>query len=89
MDKTTILFVEDDAALAMGTIYSLEGEGYEVVHARCFLDVQKLWDDNKGFFDCVLLDVMLPDKNGYEICQWIKERRTSHKIPVIFLSALE
>lgn len=89
MDKTTILFVEDDMALAMGTIYSLEGEDYEVIHARCFLDVQKLWKENKGFFDCVLLDVMLPDKNGYEICQWIKEQSTSRRIPVIFLSALE
>lgn len=37
-------------------------------------------------FDCVLLDVMLPDADGYEICQWLKERWPS--IAVLFLTAL-
>jgi len=39
--------------------------------------------------DLVLLDIMLPDINGYEVCQAIKERKESSCIPVIFITSLD
>lgn len=82
-----ILLIEDDQALAMGTKYSLQSEGMQVIDVCDFSGVQEEYEKQKGTFDCVLLDVMLPDADGYEICQWIKERKQS--LPVIFLTALD
>lgn len=81
-----ILLIEDDIALAMGTEYSLQDEGMQVTCLDCFAKVKEYFPENKDAFDCVLLDVMLPDGNGYEICQWIKEQKET--LPVIFLTAL-
>lgn len=85
MEKLRILLVEDDDALAMGTVYSLRDEGMEVTRADSFAALRSLEKPLADDFDCVLLDVMLPDGDGYQACSWIKEN--SH-IPVIFLTAL-
>lgn len=81
-----ILLIEDDTALAMGTEYSLRDEGMSVTCADSFAAVQKLWDCPGTRFDCVLLDVMLPDTDGFKMCQWLKAQDES--LPVIFLTAL-
>lgn len=78
----TILLVEDDAAIALGLEYSLEQEGYKVIvynDARS-AKIAILNED----FDIALLDISLPDGNGYELCKLIKERKGT---PVIFLTA--
>ncbi|HHU71762.1 MAG TPA: response regulator transcription factor [Clostridiales bacterium] len=78
----TILLVEDDGAIALGLEYSLEQEDYKVIvcndAAAAKLAIMK--ED----FDIALLDISLPDGNGYEICKLIKERKG---VPVIFLTA--
>ena len=70
----------------MGTEYSLQDEGMLVTWADCFRKVQELFKTENDSFDCVLLDVMLPDSDGYHICEWIKKQNES--LPVIFLTAL-
>ncbi len=81
-----ILLVEDDLALAMGTEYSLTEEGMHVYSASSLEEAKRFFLEEEGDFSCVLLDIMLADKSGYDLCQWIKERNP--KLPVIFLSAL-
>lgn len=78
----TILLVEDDAAIALGLEYSLEQENYKVI---VYKDVAsaKIAILNEDF-DIALLDISLPDGNGYELCKLIKERKG---VPVIFLTA--
>ena len=76
------LLLEDDDAIAMGLKYSLEKEGYEVVHKTKVKDVISQWENNH--FDLCILDINLPDGNGYEVCKYIKEKED---IPVIFLTA--
>ena len=66
-----ILLVEDDFALAMGTEYALQAEGYEVVKAGNVEAARTAIDNDKP--DLVLLDVMLPDGNGFEFLQHIKK----------------
>ena len=85
-----ILLIEDDAALAMGTEYALKAEGYDVIHAENLNAARKnLWEDSasgNGLVDIILLDVMLPDGNGFD---FIKELREKDKLtPVIFLTAV-
>lgn len=79
-----ILLVEDDITLAMGIEYSLENEGFEVKHAE---DINSAKEFISSFdFDMVLLDVTLPDGNGFTLC---KEIRKNSDIPIIFLTACD
>lgn len=78
-----ILMVEDDFALAMGTEYALQSDGYEVVRAGNLETARKLYDDD---IDLILLDVMLPDGTGFSFCEEI--RRKGSRVPVIFLTAV-
>lgn len=77
-----ILLVEDNETIIMGLKYSLEQEGFQVISAKTAKESKEKLD-NKSI-DIVLLDVSLPDGNGFEICKEIKER---NDIPVIFLTA--
>lgn len=82
MDK--ILLVEDDVALGYALEFSLTDEGYNVTRA-CTIDEAKNYFENDDF-DLILLDVNLPDGNGYDFCKNIREKSV---IPVIFLTALD
>lgn len=76
-----ILIVEDDEAISNLVYQSLQAEGYHctrVYNGRQGAD----WIE-RGTFDLVLLDIMLPEINGYELLEYIKPTGT----PVIFLSA--
>lgn len=85
-EQTTILLVEDDYALALGTEYSLKAEGYQVVHARNLADARKHLLTDRESFSLVLLDVMLPDGNGYALLEEV--RKAEIYVPVIFLTAV-
>lgn len=78
----TILFVEDDATIAMGVEYSLKQDGFQVSLAYRLDEARNLLMNTR--FDLVLLDLGLPDGNGYELC---KEIRTTGDTPIIILSA--
>ncbi len=78
-----ILLVEDEENIRDVVKLNLELEGFEVVATG------KGWDGLKYFreqhFDLIILDVMLPEINGFEICEQI--RLTNMEVPVIFLTA--
>lgn len=78
-----ILLVEDDYALAMGTEYTLEAEGYEVFHAPNLKTARAHLKEQP---DLVLLDVMLPDGTGYDLCKEVRE--AGNVVPIIFLTAV-
>ena len=79
-----ILLVEDDYALALGTEYALQAEGYEVVTAGRIEQAYEM--QREGRPDLILLDVMLPDGNGYDFCR--KIRQEGCQTPIIFLTAV-
>jgi DNA-binding response OmpR family regulator len=80
---TRILFVEDEAAFAVGLIDRLQSEGYDVEWAQTgTAGYQKA---REGPFDLILLDVMLPGKNGFDICRDL--RREGVNAPVLMLTA--
>lgn len=81
----SILLVEDDYALAMGTEYTLQAEGYDVQRAASLKQADSILERNKDI-QMILLDVMLPDGTGYEFCR--KLRLNGKNIPIIFLTAL-
>ena len=77
-----ILLVEDNYTIIMGLKYSLEQENFKVISAQNVSEFNGKIDKND--IDLVLLDVSLPDGNGFEICKEIKSKKD---IPVIFLTA--
>ena len=77
-----ILLLEDDDAIGMGLKYSLEKEDYEVVLVRTMTEALEVWQEDS--FDLCILDINLPDGNGYDVCKYIKE---AEDVPVIFLTA--
>lgn len=79
-----ILLVEDDSTLAIGIEYSLKNEGYEVDVSETILEGKELFEENT--YRLVLLDVMLPDGSGYELCKEIREKSNT---PIIFLTACD
>jgi DNA-binding response OmpR family regulator len=79
----TILLVEDDPALALGLRDTLEFEGFRVIHADRGEQGLTLATQNRP--DCIILDLMLPDINGYLICERV--RRMDAAVPIIMLTA--
>jgi two-component system phosphate regulon response regulator PhoB len=80
-----ILIVEDEPDLAQVLEYNLSKAGFETVatpHGRRGLELVR-----KGSADLVLLDVMLPDISGTEVCREIKHDPSTAHIPVILLTA--
>jgi len=78
-----ILLVEDDSNLADGLILNLEADGYEVVHIDS--GNMALAAFEKGDFDLILLDIMLPGLDGLSICKQIRSKGST--IPILFLTA--
>lgn len=77
-----IFLVEDDNTIAKNLILLLRSEGFNVTHSASQKESLKLIENAK--FDLALVDISLPDGNGFTICTVIKER---FNIPVIFLTA--
>ena len=81
--KAKILYVEDDESLSFITKDQLEMEGYNVTHINNGKDGWSAF--KKSDFDLCLLDVMLPQMDGFELAK--KIRGVSKHIPIIFLTA--
>lgn len=77
-----LLLVEDDRTIALGLEYSLSQEGFEVTICDNAKSALSKIDEMK--FDIALLDIMLPDGNGFDICRKLKEKDDT---PVIFITA--
>src|SRR3970040_290027 len=83
-DKQTIFVVEDDTDLAEMLNAYFRVQGYEVVTAA--------WGGDAGGIaqqpapDIALLDIRLPDIDGYEVCRRLRTHRRTESIPIIFLT---
>ncbi len=80
---TRILIVEDEPAIAMGLEDDLRMEGYHVEVVRDGRMAARRGRD--GGFDLILLDIMLPGKDGFEVCREL--RRAGLRTPILMLTA--
>ena len=85
--KPKILVVDDEPHIVRAIEYSLEKEGYDIVTAyngeEALAKVKELKPD------LVLSDVMMPKKNGLEVCKILKEDKNTQFIPVVIVTALK
>lgn len=79
-----IFLLEDDEAVGLGLCYSLQNEGYNVTHAKTVAEALDIIEKSK--FSLYILDLTLPDGNGYDVCKKIK---ALGDLPVIFLTAYD
>ena len=77
-----VLLVEDEKSIADGIIYNLKNEGLKVTHVDDGKIALDIFDEEH--FDLIILDIMLPEVSGLEICKAI---RKSSNIPIIMLTA--
>lgn len=82
-ERRRILVVEDDPHLAAGVVENLRAEGYEVESVG---DGRKALEElARQPYDLVLLDVMMPELDGFTVCRTLRER--GNNTPVLFLTA--
>ena len=77
-----ILVVEDDSDLNQAICYSLKKSGYGVYGVTFMEKGKQIFFENQ--IDMVLLDVNLPDGEGFSFCRWVKAKR---EVPVMYLTA--
>lgn len=80
-----ILIAEDEQPIREGLADLLESEGYAVDSAKTGTEAVSLFASANP--DLVLLDIMMPGMNGYDVCKYIRSR--DNAVPVLFLSAKE
>ena len=78
-----VLLVEDDKKIAAAVKRGLEGEGFTV---EASLDGSEgLWLATEGSYDLIILDIMLPGRNGYQVCADLRE--AGDWTPILMLTA--
>lgn len=79
---SSILLVEDDLSLIYGLEFSIQKNGFSVDVARTVEEALQMYKEKN--YDLLLLDVSLPDGNGFDICKKVRE---VSNVPIIFLTA--
>ena len=82
-NKKTVLVVEDDPSIQAGLCDAIEGDGHHALCATTGTEAVDLFLSER--VHVVLLDIMLPEMNGYDVCRKIRE--TDKQVPIIMLTA--
>ena len=83
MKKEKILIVEDDKSILTGLLDLLSGEGYEVCTATDGNEALRIYKSDKPTL--ILLDIMIPEKSGYDVCKEIRKKDST--VPILMLTA--
>jgi len=82
-----ILVVDDVPANVKLLEARLSAEYFDVVTASCGTEALEICE--RGECDIVLLDVMMPDMDGFEVCRRLKASPVTHFVPVVMVTALD
>ncbi len=85
MSSKKILIVDDDPNLVLMAKTRLEANNYEILTAENGIDAIQMAEDWKP--DLILLDMILPAMEGYDICLKLKSKDNTRQIPIIILTA--
>ncbi|HEY9735875.1 MAG TPA: response regulator [Trichocoleus sp.] len=82
---STVLIVDDSSTLREMIAGLLINAGMNVVEARDGVEAKEMIETNPP--DLVVLDIVMPHMNGYELCRWIKNTPNTQTIPVVICSS--
>jgi len=82
----TILIVEDEPDVAQMIRYNLEKESYRPMVATSGAEALQTAEAHAP--DLMLLDIMLPDLTGWEVCRILRDREETRSIPILMLTAM-
>ncbi len=82
-----ILVVDDSRMNRMVLNKSLSMEGYELIEAESADAALKILDYRKP--ELILLDVVMPEMTGFDLCRLLKQQKTTREIPIIFITSLD
>jgi PAS domain S-box-containing protein len=85
-EKKHKVLIVDDTPENLGVLFNLLNEKYEVLAAECGAVALEIIHEDKP--DLILLDIMMPDISGFEVCKILKDDEKTSEIPIIFISAL-
>lgn len=85
MSKSRVLIVDDEPAILMSLEFLLKKNSFEVFIARNGSEAMQVAEREKP--NVVVLDIMMPDVDGYQVCEFIKSQVSLEHTKVIFLSA--
>ncbi|HRI01103.1 MAG TPA: response regulator [Saprospiraceae bacterium] len=85
MELKKILIVDDDPYILMSLDYLMRVNRFDVLVARNGTEALESINSNKP--DLILLDIMMPDVDGYEICNRLKSDPQTKEIKIVFMSA--
>ena len=80
-----ILVVDDDEMVLMALNELLKPEGYEIDSAGSAKDALNKIDESR--YDLLMLDIIMPEMNGLELCKIIRDREDYRETPIVFLTA--
>jgi DNA-binding response OmpR family regulator len=86
MSKKYVLIVDDDPDLVETVSMMLESKGYEVGKAYDGIEGEEAIKKRRP--DVLILDVMMPRKNGYQLCKELKSNKWTQEIPIVLLTAV-
>jgi len=81
---TRILLVDDELEIVFLTKKMLEKEGYDVRAAKNGKQCMAMLEESRP--DLILLDIMMPGENGWDVCRKIKENNKTKAIPVVMFT---
>lgn len=85
MPSEKILLVEDDKHIAKLVKYNLEKNGYDCISVTTGEEASQILDRIQ--VDLIILDIMLPQMDGFEVCKFIRQNKKFSAIPIIMLTA--
>jgi two-component system OmpR family response regulator len=85
MMNKRILIVDDDEMVLIAVNELLKQEGYEVNPASSGSEALEKLD--QGSYDLIMLDIIMPEMDGFELCKKIRDMESYKETPIVFLSA--
>ncbi len=87
MPRSSVMIIDDDDSIGTAVSVRLSAAGYQTTYAQSGRAALELLTGDAALPDAIVLDVRMPDLDGFEVCARLRDHPRTRHIPVIFLTA--